>query len=135
MRIHGKVLKIDDMLSYAKRGNHYCTKCNGLLNIVKTSHVAKKHSHEVKEFWGNDSFSNLAGNIELIYWEFCCPNCGERISFEEMQKIERNALMDAPKTASDMMEIESRKKRLRLIKFLTLFFVIFLVIIFALLIK
>ena len=73
------------------RKKHYCPDCNVLVTVVKTSRIVHAGSEEAARM-GLD-FSMIGGvyqngKVNVMWKEFECPQCKQRISVERMKEIE-----------------------------------------------
>lgn len=72
------------------RKKHYCPDCNILVTVVKTSRIVHTGSEEAARM-GLD-FSMIGGvyqngKVNVMWKEFECPQCKQRISVERMKEI------------------------------------------------
>ena len=73
------------------RKKHYCPDCNVLVTVVKTSRIVHTGSEEAARM-GLD-FSMVGGvyqngKVNVMWKEFECPQCKQRIPVERMKEIE-----------------------------------------------
>lgn len=74
---------------YVNFKKHFCPDCNVLLHTVKMSRIVHPGSPEAEKFdlhiTGGPHF---IGKVKVVWTEFECPQCAQRISIERMKKIE-----------------------------------------------
>ena len=80
---------VNNAIIYTIFKKHYCPACGTKLSRVKTSKTVNSNSPEAKDydFTLGDSF--MAGDVEFVWKEFYCPTCKNRISIDEMRRIEK----------------------------------------------
>ncbi len=80
---------VNNAIIYTIFKKHYCPACGTKLGRVKTSKTVNSNSPEAKnyDFTLGDSF--MAGDVEFVWKEFYCPTCKNRISIDEMRRIEK----------------------------------------------
>ena len=76
---------------YVHWKKHYCPKCDARLKTAYDSVVVNSDSPEAKDYdfsiAAGDSY--LTGDVEFRKSFFQCPQCGFKISFDEMKKLEK----------------------------------------------
>lgn len=73
------------------RKKHYCPDCGVQVAVVKTSQIVYAGSQEAKQM--GLTFHMVggvyqSGKVNVMWKEFECPQCKQRISVEQMKKIE-----------------------------------------------
>lgn len=77
------------------RKKHLCPKCNVQVNVINNSKIVWTDSEEAEQMKLNVSMIGGVyqnGKVKVIWKEFECPNCKQRISVEKMKEIERYPL-------------------------------------------
>lgn len=74
---------------YVNFKKHYCPQCKTLLRVVRASKTVWTDTPETEGM----SFSMIggvyqSGKVKLIWKEFECPQCCQRITVEKMKEIE-----------------------------------------------
>lgn len=76
---------------YINFKKHVCPNCNTLVNAVKTSKTVWLGSDEAKKLRISGSMIGggfQRGQVKVIWQEFECPQCNQRISVERMKEFE-----------------------------------------------
>ena len=81
----------------ARRGNHYCPTCNGLLAVVQKKQIVNSESEEAKNFDFHFQEGRMFGNIEFTFDVFFCENCDKELSISEVRTFEREKKKSAKK--------------------------------------
>ena len=75
---------------YVKFKKHFCPKCKVLLRTVKESRIVYPGTEDAATFdlhiTGGPHF---AGKVKVVWTEFECPQCNQRITIERMKELER----------------------------------------------
>ena len=69
---------------------HKCPKCSTTLNVEQESVVVNSKSPEAKNYDFSNFDTFMLGDVKFINDIFACPGCGNRISIEEMKRIEKS---------------------------------------------
>lgn len=75
---------------YVNWKKHYCPDCNNMLSKTMISKIVNSRSPEAKDFDFHTLDNYMVGDVQFIWTEFLCPNCGKQISIKEMKKIEKD---------------------------------------------
>lgn len=76
---------------YVNCKKHYCPTCHVLLRVVKESKVVSAGSSEAAKLGLSYSMVGgvyQSGEINVIWKEFECPKCKQRITIDKMKEIE-----------------------------------------------
>lgn len=74
---------------YVNNKKHYCIRCGSILAVDTISKAVKSSSPEAKDFDFMSYDVGLKGNIEFVWDEFKCKNCGFTVSIKNMKRIEK----------------------------------------------
>ena len=75
--------------SYVRWKKHFCPDCKTQLNVIRVSKFVNSRSEEAKYFDFDAVIGFAFGDVEFIWDELKCPNCGRQITEKEMRSIER----------------------------------------------
>lgn len=74
---------------YVKFKKHFCPKCKVLLHTVKVSRIVHPGTSDAQEFdLSSISGPGFIGKVKVVWTEFECPKCNQRITIERMKEIE-----------------------------------------------
>lgn len=77
-------------LFYLYFKKHYCPNCSERLRIIKVNKVINSKSKEAEKFDFQNIDNFYVGNVEFIWDELKCYQCGYQTTIKNFKQLEKN---------------------------------------------